>query len=59
MHEQDVIKILKEDLDFSEISIEKLKLFAKSLILANKKKILFQRTPKATSGTDIFLIQPS
>ena len=38
MHEQDVIKILKEDLDFSEISIEKLKLFAKSLILANKKK---------------------
>ena len=38
MHEQDVIKILQEDLNFSKISIEKLKSFTESLISANQKK---------------------
>jgi hypothetical protein len=38
MHEQDVIKILQEDLNFSNISIEKLKSFTESLISANQKK---------------------
>jgi 16S rRNA (guanine527-N7)-methyltransferase len=37
MQEQEVIKILKEDLNFSEQSISKLKSFSKSLILANQK----------------------
>ena len=37
MHEQEVIKILKEDLNYSEASIVKLKLFSKRLISANQK----------------------
>jgi len=37
MQEHDVIKILKEDLNFGHDSINKLKLFSKSLIIANKK----------------------
>ncbi len=37
MQEQEVIKILKEDLKFSDVSIAKLKLFSESLIKANQK----------------------
>jgi 16S rRNA (guanine527-N7)-methyltransferase len=37
MQEQEVIKVLKIDLNFNENSIKKLKLFSSSLILANKK----------------------
>ena len=37
MQEQEVIKLLKSDLNFNEISINKLKLFSKRVILANKK----------------------
>ena len=37
MQEHEVIKILKEDLNFRQESIIKLKLFSKSLILANQK----------------------
>jgi 16S rRNA (guanine527-N7)-methyltransferase len=37
MQEQEVIKVLKIDLNFNEKSIKKLKLFSSSLILANKK----------------------
>jgi len=37
MQEQEVIILLKDKLNFSEKSIEKLKLFSKSLIIANKK----------------------
>ena len=37
MQEQEVIKVLKIDLNFNEKSIKKLKLFSNSLILANKK----------------------
>jgi 16S rRNA (guanine527-N7)-methyltransferase len=37
MQEQEVIKILQKDLNFSDESIYKLKLFSKSLILANQK----------------------
>ena len=37
MQEYEVIKILKKDLNFSDDSINKLKLFTKSLIVANKK----------------------
>ena len=37
MQEQEVIKILKKDLNFKEESIIKLKLFSKSLIAANQK----------------------
>ena len=37
MQEQEVIKILKDKLSFSDSSIDKLKLFSKTLILANKK----------------------
>ena len=36
MQEQEVIKVLKIDLNFNEKSIKKLKLFSSSLILANK-----------------------
>ena len=37
MQEQEVIKLLKNDLNFSDISINKLKLFSNRVILANKK----------------------
>jgi|TARA_B110000211_G_scaffold34533_2_gene34763 16S rRNA (guanine527-N7)-methyltransferase len=37
MQEQEVIKILKEDLKFSDVSVAKLKLFSESLIKANQK----------------------
>ena len=37
MQEQEVIKVLKIDLNFNENSIKKLKLFSDSLILANTK----------------------
>tara|TARA_B110001452_G_scaffold266298_1_gene272805 strand:+ start:388 stop:996 length:609 start_codon:yes stop_codon:yes gene_type:complete len=37
MQEQEVIKILKKDLNFSEFSIDKLKSFCNQLILANQK----------------------
>ena len=37
MHEQEVIKILKDDLNFSLEAIKKLELFAKKLIFANQK----------------------
>ena len=37
MQEQEVITLLKDKLNFSEKSIKKLKLFSKSLIIANKK----------------------
>jgi 16S rRNA (guanine527-N7)-methyltransferase len=37
MQEQEVIKILKKDLNFSEVSIDKLKSFCNQLILANQK----------------------
>ena len=37
MQDYEVIKILKDDLNFSDDSINKLKLFTKSLIIANKK----------------------
>jgi len=37
MQEQEVIKVLKNDLNFNENSIKKLKLFSDSLILANTK----------------------
>ena len=37
MQEQQVIKILKNDLKFNDYSINKLKLFSKSLINANQK----------------------
>ena len=37
MQEKEVIKILKEDLKFSDFSIAKLKLFSESLIKANQK----------------------
>ena len=37
MQEQEVIKILKNDLNFSDASIVKLKLFSESLIKANQK----------------------
>jgi len=37
MQEHEVIKILKHDLNFSDKSIDKLKLFSKSLITANQK----------------------
>ena len=37
MQEQEVIKILQEDLKFSKNSIIKLKLFSESLIMANQK----------------------
>ena len=37
MQEHKVIQILKDDLNFSEESINKLKLFSKSLIIANQK----------------------
>tara|TARA_B110000211_G_scaffold118896_1_gene137716 strand:+ start:4367 stop:4984 length:618 start_codon:yes stop_codon:yes gene_type:complete len=37
MQEKIVIKILKDDLNFSDQSVEKLKYFSKSLLAANKK----------------------
>ena len=37
MQEREVIKILKDDLKFSDISIDKLKMFEKYLLKANKK----------------------
>ena len=37
MQEQEVIKILKKDLNFNEFSIDKLKSFCNQLILANQK----------------------
>jgi len=37
MQEQEVIKILKKDLNFNEVSIDKLKSFCNQLILANQK----------------------
>ena len=50
MQELDVIKILKIDLNFNENSIKKLKLFAKSLIIANKKHNFISRSTE----TDIW-----
>ena len=37
MREEEVIKILKEDLNFSDSAIVKLKLFSESVIKANQK----------------------
>lgn len=50
MQELDVIKILKIDLNFNEKSIKKLKLFSKSLIIANKKHNFISRSTE----TDIW-----
>ncbi|MDC0545131.1 16S rRNA (guanine(527)-N(7))-methyltransferase RsmG [Pelagibacteraceae bacterium] len=44
MQEQDVIKVLKTDLNFSDSSINKLKLFSKNLILANQKYNFISRS---------------
>jgi 16S rRNA (guanine527-N7)-methyltransferase len=44
MQKQEVIKILKENLNFSDASIVKLKLFSESLIKANKKHNFISKT---------------
>ena len=50
MQEQDVIKVLKKDLNFNDISIKKLKLFSQNLILANQKYNFISRSTE----TDIW-----
>ena len=44
MQEQDVIKVLKKDLNFNDSSIKKLKLFSQNLILANQKYNFISRS---------------
>ena len=47
MQEQEVIKILKEDLKFSDVSVAKLKLFSESLIKANQKHNFISKTTES------------
>jgi len=47
MQEQEVIKILKKDLNFSESSITKLKLLKQDLIKANKKHNLISKSTES------------
>jgi len=47
MQEQDVIKVLKKDLNFNDISIKKLKLFSQNLILANQKYNFISRSTES------------
>ena len=47
MQEQEVIKILKDDLNFSDASIVKLKLFSESLIKANQKHNFISKTTES------------
>ena len=47
MQEQDVIKVLKKDLNFNDSSIKKLKLFSQNLILANQKYNFISRSTES------------
>ena len=47
MQEQEVIKILKDDLNFSDASIVKLKLFSESLIKANQNHNFISKTTES------------
>ena len=47
MQEQKVIKTLKEDLNFSDVSIAKLKLFSERLIKANQKHNFISKTSES------------
>ena len=44
MQEQNVIKLLKSDLKFSDSSIDKLRIFVKSVIDANKEHNLISKS---------------
>ena len=59
MQEQEVIKSLQSDLRFNDSSINKLKIFVKSVIDAIKNIILYLKAPKVTYGIVMFLILPS
>ena len=59
MQEQNVIKLLKSDLKFSDSSIGKLRIFVKSVIDANKEHNLISKNTEMTYGIVIFLTQPS
>ena len=47
MQEEEVIKILEKDLKFSQNSITKLKSFATSLIIANRKHNLISKSTES------------